>query len=186
MAQFKGTVFESTRMFCEKQLGEGSVALILKELPEHQAAQLREVGVMEWCPVEPVLAFLHAMDRIYGSGDLSVCTRAGHFSAGWALNTVLKIFLRFRSPQWLVEKSTNVWGRYHDSGEWEFEPLTTNGRIVGHLHRFEVHDPALCARLRGWLVGAIELTGGKNVQVNEPRCVCRGHDHCTFNASWHE
>ncbi len=172
-------------MFCEKQLGEGSVAKILQELPSDQAAQLREISVMEWCPVEPVLAFHYAMDRLYGSGDLSVCTRAGHFSAGWALNTILKIFVRLRSPLWLVEKATSVWSRYHDSGVWEFEQ-TANGRILGNLKNFQVRDPALCARLRGWLVGAIELTGGKAPQVSEPRCVCRGHDYCTFTATWHE
>jgi hypothetical protein len=172
-------------MFCEKELEEGSVSRILAELSAEHARQLREVSVMAWCPVEPVLAFHHAMDRIYGSGDLSVCVRAGQFSAGWALNTVLKIFLRLRSPQWLVERAASVWGRYHDSGEWEFE-ATPSGRIVGHLHRFEVRDVAFCARLRGWLSGAIELTGGKQPHVTEPRCVCRGHDRCSFTASWHD
>lgn len=185
MANFKGTVFESTRLFALREFGEDGVARVLGELSPEDRQLLREVHAIGWYPVEPVLRFHHALDRVFGSGNLDMCVRAGHFSAGWSFNTVLKMFLRFRSPTWLVERSTSVWSRYHDTGRWKIETPSAN-RILGEIHEFEVRDPAFCARLRGWLQGAIELTGGQRTNVTETRCVCRGHDHCAFLSTWQE
>src|SRR5262249_49328814 len=115
--------------------------------------------------------------------DLSICVQAGRFSAGWAMNTVLKMFLRLRSPTWLIERATSVWGRFHDTGRWEVVTPAVR-RVQGSLRDFAVRDPAFCARLRGWLQGAVEMTGGKGVTVSEARCTCRGHDRCEFQISW--
>ncbi len=183
MAKFKGTVFESTRLFTVREFGPEGAERVLAELSEADRRVLAELSAISWCPVEPVLRFHHALDRVFGSGDLALCVRAGYFSAGWSLNTVLKLFLRFSSPLWLVERATSVWGRYHDTGQWRIEQADGN-RIVGELHGFEVGDPAFCARLRGWLQGAVELTGGQHAVVTETRCVCRGDDCCAFSLGW--
>lgn len=185
LAKFKGSVFESTRMFAEHEFGEGAHARVMNELSPSEREVLDNVQVLDWVPVEPVLEYHYALDRLYGNGDLSVCTAAGRFSAGWAINTVLKVFVRFRSPVWLVEKATSVWSRYHDSGRWEIEKLPGH-RITGQLKDFQVHDLAFCARLRGWLQGAVELTGGKHAMVTEPRCVNNGHACCAFSMVWQE
>jgi len=185
LAKFKGSVFVSTRMFADKEFGEGAHARVLSELPVSERELLSAVQVLDWVPVEPVLHYHHALDRMYGNGDLSVCTAAGRFSAGWAINTVLKVFVRFRSPVWLVEKGTSVWGRYHDTGRWQIERQPGH-RILGQLIDFQVRDVAFCARLRGWLQGAVELTGGKHATVTEPRCVNHGHSCCAFSMVWQE
>src|SRR5436190_20372469 len=100
-------------MFAERKFGPDAPAKILAMLSEEDQQALGDVIAMGWCPVGPVLRFHHAMDRLFGSGDLSTCVEAGRFSAGWAMSTVLKLFLRFRSPVWLIERATSVWGRYH-------------------------------------------------------------------------
>ena len=183
MAKFKGTVFESTRMFTLQTFGSEAVERVLAELPRDEAEQLRDVQAIGWYPVEPVLHYMHALDRVFGKGDLSVCEQAGVYSAGWSMNTVLKVFLRFRSPVWLVDKATSVWNRYHDTGRWRVESIAAD-RMIGELRDFAVRDAAFCARLRGWLQGAIELTGGGNALVTEVRCVCRKDDHCAFTLEW--
>lgn len=185
MAKFKGTVFESTRMFTEQQFGAGAVARVLAELSKEDQAALAEVQVIGWYPVEPVIRYHHALDRIFGRGDLTVCVAAGRFSATWSMNTVLKVFLRFKSPSWLIDKATRVWSRYHDTGRWEVT-RTGHGRITGELLEYGVRDEAFCARLRGWLQGAVEATGGKNAVVTEPRCACRRNDRCVFELAWDE
>ena len=183
MAKFKGTVFESTRMFTAEKFGPEAVERVLAELDPSESAILRDVHTISWYPVEPVLHYMHALDRIFGTGDLELCTRAGYYSAGWSMNTVLKMFLRFRSPIWLVDRATSVWNRYHDTGVWKVQELES-GRMLGELRQFAVRDPAFCARLCGWLQGAIELTGGENAKVSEVRCACRNDDHCAFTLEW--
>lgn len=183
MAKFKGTVFESTRMFTAQTFGPDAVEGVLRELDSSDTEILRDVQAIGWYPVEPVLHYMHALDRVFGSGDLSLCVRAGHYSAGWSMNTVLKMFLRFKSPIWLVDRATSVWNRYHDTGVWQLRE-TAPGHIIGELRDFAVRDPAFCARLCGWLRGAIELTGGENAAVNEIRCTSKKDDHCAFTLEW--
>jgi V4R domain-containing protein len=183
MAHFKGTVFESTRLFTVREFGEEGLERVLAELSADDRDVLRALHAIGWCPVEPVLNFHHALDRVFGHGDLELCVKAGHFSAGWSFNTILKMFVRFRSPAWLIERATSVWGRYHDTGRWQIDAISPT-RIQGEICDFAVRDPAFCARLRGWLQGAVELTGGQRVQVSETRCACNGHGHCSFLLTW--
>jgi V4R domain len=183
MAKFKGSVYESTRAFVQHEFGPEGVARILSALPPADRELLSSITAIAWVPVEPVLRFHHELERLYGTGDRSLCERAGTFSAGWSMNTVLKMFVRLRSPHWLLDKGANVWSRYHDSGRWELDPELPQ-RMSGRLLGFEVKDPVFCARLRGWLSGVVELTGGKGAETTEPRCRCRGHDHCAFVMTW--
>jgi len=183
VASFKGTVFESTRTFTEREFGFAAVDRVLAELPEADRAALKDVQAIGWYPVEPVLRYHRVLDRLYGKGDLAVCFRAGRFSAGWSLNTVLKVFLRFRSPTWLIDRATRVWDRYHDTGRWTVTAESPN-KFLGELSDFGVKDEGFCARLRGWLAGAVELTGGNNTVVNELKCACRGQDRCVFSVTW--
>jgi hypothetical protein len=162
-ASFKGTVFESTRMFTEREFGPLAVDRVLASLSESDRAILSGVQAIGWYPV--------------------VCTGAGRFSAGWSLNTVLKVFLRFKSPTWLIDRATRVWDRYHDTGRWVVTSPAPN-KFIGELHDFAVRDEGFCARLRGWLAGAVELTGGKNAVVTETKCACRGHERCVFSVTW--
>ena len=183
MANFKGTVFESTRMFTEQRFGSEAPEQVLAQLPRADQELLRGVNALGWYPVEPVLRYHHALDRLFGAGDLALCEQVGRFSASWAMNSVLKVFLRYRSPTWLVERATSLWGRYHDSGRWQISSSAAN-KVQGDLFEFEVRDPAFCARLRGWLAGAAELTGGQHTNVFEAQCASRGAGHCSFSISW--
>jgi hypothetical protein len=183
MAKFKGSVYESTRAFVQQEFGPVGVDRILGALPAADRQVLSSTTAIAWIPVEPVLRFHHELERQYGSGDLSVCVRAGQFSAGWSMNSILKMFVRLKSPRWLFDKATSLWGRYHDSGRWELDP-EENLRMSGKLIGFEVRDPHFCARLRGWLQGAVELTGGAQAVAIETRCRCRGHEYCLYAATW--
>jgi hypothetical protein len=183
VAQFKGTVFVSTRMFTEDRFGPEAVLKVLAALPSKDRESLEQTTTVGWYPVGPVLAYHHALDELYGRGDLSLCVDVGRFSAGWAVNTILKWILRLRNPRWMVEKAGSVWTHYHDTGRWEFDSAEDN-RVVGRLHDFAVNDLAFCARLRGWLGGVIELTGGKNAQVTEIRCSARGHGFHEYRGTW--
>jgi hypothetical protein len=129
------------------------------------------------------MAYHRQLDQTYGSGDLALCVELGRFSAEWALNTVLKFFLRFRTPNWILERSSSLWSRYHDSGRWEILQHP-NFPLSARVLDFEVHDPVFCARFRGWLGGAIALTGGKDAHVEEAACACKGHGYCQFQARW--
>lgn len=185
MAQFKGTIFVATQLFTEQTFGPEAVDRCLAQLEPGDRELLRGVSAVGWYPIEPILRYHHALEGLYGRGEggFEVCEQLGEFSAEWAIKGILKVFIRFRSPQFLMEKNGAVWTRYHDTGRWEVASDEPN-HIVGRLHDFAVCDPAFCARLRGWIRGAVKMTGGDNPQVVEARCRCRNADHCEFVIRW--
>jgi hypothetical protein len=185
LAKFKGTVFLSTRIFTENTFGEAAVKKCLESLQSEEQRMLEGVTAVGWYPVEPVLKYHRALDSLYGNGDLELCVKVGEFSAVWSANTILKFFLRLKSPLWILEKHQSVWSRYHDSGRWEISRLGERA-AMGKLLNFDVADEVFCARFRGWLQGAVRLTGGKGAKVEEIRCKARGASHCEFKISWEQ
>ena len=164
MPNFKGTVYISTRMFVEQKLEAGALDAILAEVPEPMREALAEVSPAGWCDTEPVLEFHRVLERLYGSPGGTLCIEAGHFSATWNMNTILKLFLRFKSPLWITNKAGSVWDRYHDTGAWTVVGEDDN-RISAELRDFAVTEPLFFRRLTGWLQGMLEATGGKNPVV---------------------
>ena len=183
MAQFKGTIYTSAQLFTEARFGPDAVQRVLAALPAADRELLTGITPMGWYPTEPVMAFHHKVDELFGKGDLAVCVELGKYSAEWALNTVLKFFIRFRTPSWLLERSGSLWGRYHDSGKWEVAS-SPDLQLSARLRDFQVRDPAFCARFRGWLHRAVELTGGREPDVRESLCVCKGERYCEYTARW--
>jgi hypothetical protein len=185
MAQFKGTVFITTQMFTEQSFGPEAVERCFQQLDPSDRELLRGISAVGWYPVEPVLHYHHALERLYGDGlrSFEICERLGQFSAEWAIKGILKVFVRFKSPLFLMQKNGALWGRYHDSGRWEMGPEQSH-RLVGRLHDFAVRDEVFCARLRGWVYGAVKMTGGRDPRVTEPTCRCRGADYCEFIVEW--
>jgi hypothetical protein len=183
VAQFKGTIYTSAQLFTESRFGPDAVQRVLAALPAPDRKLLTEITPIGWYPTEPVMAFHHKLDELFGKGDLTVCVELGKYSAEWALNTVLKFFIRFRTPSWLLERSGSLWSRYHDSGRWEVVS-SPNLQLSARLHDFQVRDPAFCARFRGWLHRAVELTGGRDPDVREPLCLCKGEPYCEYSARW--
>ena len=179
MAQFKGTVYLSTREFLLHRYDQEGVERALAELPPAMREALHDVTAVGWYDVAPVLELHRVMERLFEGAPGEVCYEAGKFSARWSMNSVLKVFVRFTSPHWLMDKATSVWGRYHDTGRWEFDPPEPK-RLAGRLNDYAVQEPLFFHRLRGWVAGAIEMTGGANPRVQH---VQRGEGH-TFAGTW--
>lgn len=179
----KGSIYFSAKLFVEKKFAQDAVARCLEQLSAEDREILGSAVAVGWYPLEPMLRFHRAVDRVYGRGDLSLIREIGRFSAEWQLTSFHKLVLRFKEPRWMLEKAGTMWRHYHDTGEWEvIEPEPH--RLVGRLRHFGVVDDTLCVRLQGWFARAIELTGGKNVEVKDPVCRARRGPHCEFVARW--
>jgi hypothetical protein len=177
-----GTVFKSMYMFAARNFGEEAVQRCLYALPPRDRELLTGASAVGWYPVAAVFRFLRAVDSNCGSGDLKLCHDVGRFAADWQLNSFHKIFLRFKSPAWLFDKGTRLFNQYYDGGRFEIA-APQPGRISGRLHDF-IADEAFCARERGWIERAIELTGGRGASVTEPRCRNKGDSFCEYVATF--
>jgi len=89
MANFKGTVFESTRLYTLREFGEDGVARVLGELSPDDQRVLTELHAIGWCPVEPVSFESTLQPGIHVIGDAAIM--GGMPKSAFAANAQAKV-----------------------------------------------------------------------------------------------
>jgi hypothetical protein len=183
MALSKGSIYASVRLFVEQKYGTGVLEECLAEMPPEDRALLESIVPVGWYPLEPVLELHRVIDRKLGKGDLALCREMGTFSSQWQMTVFHRLYLRFKTPHWLIQKAGTMWSNYHDTGYWEVEETGPNA-VVARLNGFAVADEAFCARFHGWLLGIGSLTGVTKADITEPHCRARGGRYCEYVCAW--
>ena len=104
---------------------------------------------------------------------------------GTNLTVVHRLFLRMANPAYVLEKSTEFWSRFYDSGRWLITRRSdsqTHAELIG----FALPNRDFCHFLNAYLVRLFALVGAKNVHWEHTRCACDGLDRCVFEGSWNE
>lgn len=136
-----------------------------------------------WYPFEQFVDLMETADRIAGKGDLELVRVLGHHAATANLSTVLRIFVRLGSPEYILGKAAKVWSLYHDTGRCETESLGPKSLAVQIFEHGAPHR-TLCTTLLGWVRAYLEATGCKAVIVRETRCRLAGSDRCRYEGQW--
>lgn len=71
----------------------------------------------------------------------------------------------------------------YDAGRRTYEKLDERKAV---LRTFEAPTVTAedCMTIVGWHERAIEISGGKAVDVKETKCRTKGHDHCEYLCAW--
>ena len=93
-----------------------------------------------------------------------------------------RVLLKLMTPQWVIDKGTKLWPNFHTSGRWESKREGDKGARA-LLHDLGVVDEALCATLKGWMVGLLSLAGIKT-RPSTTRSVERAARTCVYQLSW--
>jgi hypothetical protein len=136
-----------------------------------------------WYPFDQFVDLLLTADQVAGAGDLKLVEQLGHHAATANLSTVLRIFVRLGSPEYILGKAAKLWAMYHDTGHAQTESTGKRSLafiVIGH----ESPHPALCVTLVGWTRAYLEATGCKAVVVKETKCRLKGDDRCRYDAQW--
>jgi Protein of unknown function (DUF2378) len=136
-----------------------------------------------WYPFEQFVDLMLVADRVAGNGDMELIRALGHHAATANLSTILRVFLRFGSPEYILGKAAKVWSLYHDTGRGESEPLGPRS-LAFSVYEHGAPHKALCVTLLGWTRAYLEAAGCKSVKVVETKCRLSGGDCCRFDAGW--
>jgi len=183
IAKTKGVGATNCRSFVVKRFGEEGWAKVLAELSVDDQDDLRAIIPVGWYPLALYARLLRAIDAVCGGGrDMQVLYELGRFSAEHDLTTIHRMFLRFANPAYIIEKTGELWRRFHDTGTWEVtrEP----GGVTAVLTGWGYVDEALCVQLTGYTTRALELAGAKNVVMDHARCRARGDKECRFRGTF--
>jgi predicted hydrocarbon binding protein len=177
-------MFLSTFAFMEHRFGAEAKQLVVR----HLSVEDRELlsGIMlpiTWYPLAPFGRLLRVMDGQLGKGDFSLVAERGEWTATRDLQTLRRAVLKFVTIPWIIQKGASLWPQFHDTGRWEVRHVEGD-RAVAELHDLGVVDEAICASIRGWIIGMAKLSGTRHVDVRHPTCRAKGDPACVYEVRW--
>lgn len=183
-AKVKGTAVNATYHFLIKNHGDKAWDQILAKLSRKDRSVLRgRILVGSWYPFETFVALLRTIDDTFGKGDNKLLVELGKFSAEDGLSTVYRFFYKVGSPNFIISRAAKVWSSYYDGGVMDVIK-NEKGHAIIELSGWPTPRKEHCDRVKGWMYRAIEMSGGRNIELKEVECKCEGDKVCRYVLNW--
>ncbi len=183
VAVTKGITFTHAQAFLESSMGKGAWHRVIEASAAEDRATLGSVVAVGWYDLDLYARTLRTLDTVFGRGDLELLGAIGRYGAEKDINTVYRLFFRFANPIYAIEKVTEYWRKFHDTGTWSIV-RTGDGRAEGTLRDWGHVDRALCRELVAYMTRVLELVGASEVHLSHPRCRADGEPACFFTLRW--
>jgi predicted hydrocarbon binding protein len=126
--------------------------------------------------------FTEASANALGEPVEKFARRAGREAAADAVKGIYRFFAMVLTPPALLSKASQMWSSLYNRGDMRVEDQTaTSARI--RILNFPSEVPG-CSRITGWMERMAELTGVKNVTVEQTQCYAKGAPHCEWIVKW--
>lgn len=184
MSHIRGLVISATTKYIQQNYGEEGWNKVLNSLePQDREVLKGKFSPMSFYPVKPYINLMKAADKVFGKGDFEICRKIGIYEAEDTFSGVYKIFLELGNPNFLINKASLAWRTFHDGGALEIEQVGdkyAKGKIVD----FPEFDKCFCVNLVGFFGKVLEMSGAKNLQIQETKCRCQGDKFCEYEIKW--
>jgi hypothetical protein len=184
VSNVKGSALSSRVLWVQLGHGEAGMQRLLHQCSPELRRSLEEgINKARWYPYDQFIELNTLIDRLFAKGDLGLIRELGRFGADANLTTIYRLFYKVGTVHWILGRAVRLWSAHYDSGYLEVMtrgPKTTVLRIRG----FDKPNKAHCLSVMGWAERSIELSGGKAVTMNEPRCRTTGDELCQLEATW--
>lgn len=184
MANVKGSALTSRVLWVELEQGQKGMERLLHQVsPELRQHIEGGLSKAKWYPFEQFIELNLTIDRLFGKGDLGLIKHLGRFGADANLTTIYRLFYKVGTVHWILGRAVRLWSAHYDSGYLEVATRGSKSALL-RIRGFETPHRAHCFSVAGWAERSIELSGGKNVTVNEPQCRTRGDELCQLDCIW--
>lgn len=179
----KGSPVRSLQKFIDSELNGEQRETVFRALPAEYATRFRgPILATETVPVHMLNRLTEEAAKARGETVDAFARRAGREGASDAVKGIYRFFALVMTPPALLGKAGQMWSSLYNRGELRVENQTEkSARIV--LHNFP-SEPAGCARITGWIERMGELTGAKNVSVQQTKCFAKGAPSCEWSITW--
>jgi predicted hydrocarbon binding protein len=179
----KGSPVRSLQKFIEAQLTAEQRDAVLGALPPDYAKRLRApILATETIPVYILNDMTEAAAKATGEPLDAFARRAGREAASDAVKGIYRFFALVVTPASLLAKAAQMWSGLYNRGEMRVAKQTGCSATI-KLVDFP-SEASGCARITGWLERMGELTGAKNVRVEQTQCYAKGAAHCEWTIIW--
>ena len=179
----KGSPVRSLQKFIDAELTSEQRATVLRSLPPEYAERVgRVILATETIPVHALNQLTEAAAKARHEPVEQFARRAGRQGAEDAIKGIYRFFATLMTPAGLLAKATSMWSSLYNRGRLEvFDQKDTSA----HLRLVDFpSEIAGCNRVTGWIERMAELTGAKNVHVDQTQCYSKGAPHCEWFVRW--
>ena len=183
-AQIKGQSILAVKAYIEEKFGVDALARIINVMPlDDKQTLLKKILPGSWQPEKVFARFLETAELLYGDKSYKMSKDIGLFSAQLNISRFYKIFIHFGDPAFVIPRASRFWSQIHNVGEMTGEKTSDKSgvaRVKGHVFSTK----AFCAYLAGYMTAILQMSGAKNISMQETQCVLSGGDCCEFTAAW--
>ena len=184
-ARIKGSVLISRLNLLRQQGGPELVEKVLSRLSAPDQAALRGMLLpIGWYPLELNNRLDTAIAEALSPEDRKrAYMQMGRASADENLKGAHHVFLRPGDPHFLLSQAPQIYRFYYAVGSRTYERTSDRSAVLRTFNAETVTEPD-CLTVMGWHERAVELSGGKAVQVTHPTCRAKGGALCEYHLSW--
>ncbi len=184
MPNIRGISLISSVKYITSNYGEGGFSRVIDSLEQEDKDVMRsKLNAMNWYPVKTYSAFLAAADRIFGKGDYAMCIDIGRYSAEDTFSGLYKVFLEMGNPHFVIRRGHIAWRTIVDTGELEVEQVGDKFAKV-KITGFEGPTKPFCMKITGYFGKVLEMSGAKNVKIQETSCATENCPACEYQMEW--
>jgi hypothetical protein len=177
----KGSMFAGRKKFLTDQFGEAEFRAVLARLaPKPQAYAATPLSV-RWCEFASLIEYDRAIYEQFSSRHPHILALVGAASAEFGIGTVYKSLDNAELIKFL-ERIPLFHDQYLKFGRVVVSQTAT-GAQLSHFD-YPCYSPVFCASATGFFLEAILRHGGRDPQVLELQCHCRGDGVCRFDLRW--
>ncbi len=179
----KGSPVRSLQKFIEHELTSDQRNTVLHALPDDFASRLRgHILPTETIPVTLLNQLTEEAARAKGEPIDVFARRAGREAAADAVRGIYRFFALVLTPAALLSKASQMWRALYNRGQLTVTDQTDHGATIKLLDF--PSELAGCSRTTGWIERMAELTGAKNVRIQQTQCYAKGAPHCEWSITW--
>lgn len=179
----KGSPVRSLQKFIDANLTGDQRAIVFRNLPPEYATRFRSpILATETVPVHMLNRFTEEAAKATGESVADFARRAGQEGASDAVKGIYRFFALVLTPPALLSKASQMWSSLYNRGELRVDEQTADSARI-RLVNFP-SEVAGCSRVTGWIERMAQLTGAKNVLVEQTQCFAKGAPNCEWKVKW--
>ncbi len=180
----KGEVIRADLEYIKVKMGEEGLKKIEDRFEElGYPLHLRDIKPFhDYKEAQAVLIYLFSQD-LFGWDEERI-SKMGEGAAKTSF--IVKALIRyFVSVERLMEEAPNYWSKHHDFGKLETIDFSEKEKFITfRIIGYDFH-PLACTYHRGYFLSVARFSiKGKNISLEETKCVHRGDEYHEYRINW--
>ncbi len=184
-AKVRGSALWTRLEWVRTHHGDAGLQALLPELPAAGRNLIHApLDRGAWYSYPLFLELSLAIDRHFGKGDCNLLIEIGRWGSHKNVPALYQLFIRMGSVDWVLGRASKLWSEHFNVGTIEVHRELGQKRAFGELRGWPRPHVAHCNGVLGFSMGAVELSGEKNVRGLTLSCRALGAERCVSKIVW--